>query len=302
MKANFPVEYMTAILTAESGDTEKIAEIIHECNKMKIEVLPPSVNESFGGFTVIENAPKENKNGVIRFGLYTVKNLGTDISDAIIAERKEDGLFKDAGNFLERIKHKNLNKKSLEALIKCGAMDMFGDRGTLLANMEDMLAYNKELSASGDTQQTSLFGDMPEIFSASFSLKPSQPASKQEMLAWEKELLGLYISGHPLDRLREKIEANGMNITKLKAECEKGAAVTFAGIIEEVKPIITKNNERMAFVRVADFTSTIECVIFPKVFSKFGDSIMVDKIIAIKGSVSDRNDEKSVLIDAVKVL
>jgi DNA polymerase-3 subunit alpha len=148
----------------------------------------------------------------------------------------------------------------------------------------------------------SLFGDMPEIFSASFSLKPSQPASKQEMLAWEKELLGLYISGHPLDRLREKIEANGMNITKLKAECEKGAAVTFAGIIEEVKPIITKNNERMAFVRVADFTSTIECVIFPKVFSKFGDSIMVDKIIAIKGSVSDRNDEKSVLIDAVKVL
>jgi DNA polymerase-3 subunit alpha len=308
MKANFPVEYMTAILTAESGDTEKIAEIIHECTQMKIEVLPPSVNESFGGFTVIENAPRENKNGlpaqagVIRFGLYTVKNLGTDISDAIIAERKENGLFKDIGNFLERIKHKNLNKKSVEALIKCGAMDMFGDRGTLLANMEDMLAYNRELGASGDKQQTSLFGDMPEIFSASFSLKPAQPASKQEMLAWEKELLGLYISGHPLDRLREKIEANGMNITKLKAECEKGAPVTFAGIIEEVKPIITKNNERMAFVRVADFTSTIECVIFPKVFSKFSNDIMVDKIIAIKGSVSDRNDEKSVLIDAVKVL
>ncbi len=300
MKANFPVEYMSAILTAESGDTEKIAEIIHECGKMKIEVLPPSVNESFGGFTVIENKPSEQRNGVIRFGLYTVKNLGTDISDAIIFERKTNGLFSSISNFLERIKHKNLNKKSLEALIKCGAMDMFGDRGALLANMEDMLTFNKESGA--EQNQTSLFGDLPEIFSASFSLREAPAASKQEMLAWEKELLGLYISGHPLDRLRDKIEANGMNITKLKAECEKGAPVTFAGIIEEVKPIITKNNERMAFLRVADFTSTIECVIFPKAFTKFGESITVDRIIAIKGSVSDRNDEKSVLIEAVKVL
>ncbi len=300
MKANFPVEYMTAILTAESGDTEKVAEIIHECEKMKIEVLPPDVNASFGGFTVIENMPSENKTGVIRFGLYTVKNLGTDIADAIIAERKTNGLFESIGNFLDRIKHKNLNKKSLEALIKCGAMDAFGERGMLLANTEGMLSYNKESIIQ--TNQTSLFGEMPEVFNATFIPKPADAMPEKERLAWEKELLGLYVSGHPLDVYREKIEKNGMHIKKIKEELNKGMPVTFAGIIEEIKVVVTKNNDRMAFMRVADFTGAIETVVFPKVFKEYADKLIVDSIIAIKGSVSERKEEKSVLVEAVKVL
>ncbi len=300
MKANYPVEYMTAILTAESGDVEKIAEIIHECEKMGIEVLPPNVNESFGGFTVIENLKKEDKTGVIRFGFYTIKNLGTDIADAIIAERKAGGKFTSIGNFLDRIKHKNLNKKSMEALIKSGAMDSFGDRGVLLGNMEDMLAYNKE--ASKVANQDSLFGDMPEVMAMTFTLKSGTNALDRDKLIWEKELLGLFVSGHPLNEYREKIENSGVTIKKIKEELEKDAAIVFGGIIEEVKVVITKNNERMAFMRVADFTGAVESVVFPKVFKQFGDKLIVDAIVAIKGKVSVRKEEKSVLVDGVKIL
>ena len=300
MKANYPVEYMTAILTAESGDVEKVAEIIHECEKMKIEVLPPDVNASFGGFTVIENMPKDGKTGIIRFGFYTIKNLGTDISDVIIAERKANGKFTSISDFLDRIKNKNLNKKSLEALIKSGAMDDFGERGQLLANMEAMLDYNRENSKVSN--QGSLFGDSPEIFSTSFTLQPAEPASQKDKLAWEKELLGLFISGHPLNDFREKIEKSGMSIKRIKENMSKDMPITFAGIIEEVKVVITKNNDRMAFMRIADFTGTVESVVFPKVFKEIGDKLAVDMIVAIKGKVSERKDEKSVLVDAVKML
>lgn len=305
MKANYPVEYMTAILTAESGDVEKIAEIIHECEKMRVEVLPPNVNESFGGFTVIENTPSTNedgtiKTGVIRFGFYTIKNLGTDIADAIIAERKANGKFTDIGDFLDRIKHKNLNKKSLEAIIKSGAMDGMGERGQLLANVEDMLTYNRENTKA--TNQISLFGDMPELLGANFTLKPAEPALEKDRLAWEKELLGLFVSGHPLNAHREKIEKSGISIKRIKEELGKDMPITFAAIIEEVKVVITKNNDRMAFLRLADFTGTVEAVVFPKVFKEFGDKLVVDAIVAVKGKVSERKEEKSVLVDAVKML
>jgi DNA polymerase-3 subunit alpha len=300
MKANYPVEYMTAILTAESGDVEKVAEIIHECEKMKIEVLPPDVNASFGGFTVIENKPKDGKTGVIRFGFYTIKNMGTDIADAIIAERKAGGTFKNIGDFLDRIKHKNLNKKSMEALIKSGAMDAFGERGQLLGNLEDMLEYNKEVNKVSN--QVSLFGDMPELLGVGYTLKPAEPAAQKDMLQWEKELLGLYVSGHPLNAFREKIEKNGITIKKIKEELNRDMPITFAGIIEEVKVVITKNNDRMAFMRVADFTGAVETVVFPKVFKEYGDKLVMDSIVAIKGKVSERKEERSVLVDAVKLL
>jgi DNA polymerase-3 subunit alpha len=304
MKANYPVEYMTAILTAESGDVEKIAEIIHECEKMNIEVLPPDVNASFGGFTVIENLPTEvdgkKKTGIIRFGFYTIKNMGTDIADAIIAERKAGGKFKDIGDFLDRIKHKNLNKKSMEALIKSGAMDAFGERGQLLGNLENMLEYNKEVNKISN--QVSLFGDMPELLGSGYTLKPAEPAAPKDMLQWEKELLGLYVSGHPLNDYREKIEKSGITIKKIKEELNRDMPITFAGIIEEVKVVITKNNDRMAFMRVADFTGAVEAVVFPKVFKEFGDKLVVDSILAVKGKVSERKEERSVLVDAVKIL
>src|SRR3989338_9758086 len=148
---------MTAILTAESGDVEQIGIIINECKNMDIPVLPPHINESYGGFTCLPGEKNtvisdKNPSQKIRFGFYTIKNLGTDISDSIIAERKANGKYKSIGDFLDRIKHKNLNKKSMEALIKSGSMDEWSDRGVLLANLEDMLAYHRETSTQDKSQ------------------------------------------------------------------------------------------------------------------------------------------------------
>jgi DNA polymerase-3 subunit alpha len=306
MKAHYPVEYMAAILTAESGDVEKIAEIIEECKNMKIPVLPPNINESYGGFTVIRddksNPPERpvssGRAGKIRFGLYTIKNLGTDIADAIIAERKLNGQFKSLTDFLDRIKHKNLNKKSMEALIKSGCLDDWGDRGIFLANLEAMLLYNHETGKQNENQ-ISLFGGTL-IKAPEFKLQDAPAAAQAEKLLWEKELLGLYISGHPLDRLRDKLEKRDMNIKKIKREVGNGVPVTIAGIIETVRQVITKNNERMAFLKISDLTDSIEAVVFPSIFKASIDILVPEKCIAFSGKVSNRNGEKSIIIEAVK--
>ncbi len=298
MKANYPVEYMTAILTAESGDVEKISEIINECKNMNIPVLPPNINESYGGFTVIRNEEK-NVSEKIRFGLYTIKNLGTDIADAIIAERKLNEKFKSITDFLNRIKHKNLNKKSMEALIKSGSMDEWGDRGCFLFNLEDMLLYNKE-SSNKNENQISLFGGLPQTENQAFKLKDAPPATQADKLLWEKELLGLYISGHPLDRIREKLESRDMNIKKIKEKVGNGLQITIAGIIETSRQIITKNNDRMAFLKISDLTGSIEAVVFPSIFKESVEILIPEKCIAFSGKVSVRNGEKSIIIEAVK--
>lgn len=304
MKAHYPVEYMTAILTAESGDVEKISEIIEECKNMKIPVLPPNINESFGGFTCLPNEKgttinKENRSKKIRFGFYTIKNLGTDISDAIIAERKANGKYKSITDFLDRIKHKNLNKKSMEALIKSGCMDEWGDRGVFLSNLEAMLEYNKENNRQSENQ-ISLFGETTKVKAPEFKMQPGTEANQAEKLLWEKELLGLYISGHPLDRLRDKLEKRTINIKKVKEQFGNGMEVTLAGIVETARQVITKNNERMAFLKIADLTDSIEAVAFPSIFSNSIDLLMPEKCIAFTGKVSNRNGEKSIIIEAVK--
>ncbi|OGI82919.1 DNA polymerase III subunit alpha [Candidatus Nomurabacteria bacterium RIFCSPLOWO2_02_FULL_44_12] len=299
MKAHYPVEYMTAILTAESGDVEKIGEIIDECKKMKIPVLPPDINESYGGFTVVRDGEKSKE---IRFGLFTIKNLGTDIAQAIIDERKAIGKFKSITDFLDRIKHKNLNKKSLEALIKSGCFDTLALRGELLANLEDMLSYNHE-SSKQSKNQTSLFGS-GIIKPPEFKLRPALDATQQEKLLWEKELLGLYISGHPLDRIRDKLEKRDVNIKKIKdgeeSKLGNGMPVTIAGIIDTVRQVITRNNERMVFIKISDLTGSIEAVAFPSIFKDTVDIWVPEKCIAISGKVSLRSGEKSIIIEGVK--
>lgn len=298
MKANYPVEYMCAILTAESGDVEKIADIVEECKKMNIKILPPNINESFGGFTVIK-ASGEEAGGTIRFGLYTIKNLGKDISDAIIDERKASGPFKSLADFFERINHKNLNKKSVEALAKSGAMDSLSDRNSILNNLEKLLNFNKE--ARSTSSQESLFGEIGGIQST-LTLDSTEPATQKEKLAWEKELLGLYISGHPLEEFRDKIEKFGTVIKKIQTEVENGMPVTVACIIDSVRPITTRNNERMAFVKISDFTGTIEAVVFSKLYEIQKDLLEPDTIIALSGKVTFRNGEKSLVIEKFKTI
>ena len=298
MKANFPTEYMTAILTAESGDIEKIAEIITESKRMGIPILPPDVNASFGGFTIIE-APSHEE---IRFGLYTIKNLGTDISNAIIEEREADGKYKSLADFLERIRHKNLNKKSFEALVKSGAMDELGERGAMLGNTEEALAYNRAQGqeASG---QISLFGQMADTSSIpSLRLKASTPAAKRDMLIWEKELLGLFVSGHPLDAHKEKLTIIGTTVEGIKT-LKEGQVGVVGGIVEDIRVILTKKGDKMAFVKLTDMTGTLELVLFPEVFFAHKEYFeSPDRCIKVKGKISERNGEKTLIAERVKEL
>ncbi|MEX2405278.1 MAG: DNA polymerase III subunit alpha [Candidatus Paceibacterota bacterium] len=295
-KANYPIEYMASILTADSGDVDKIAEAVNECKRMDIEILPPDINESFGTFTIVE--PEGEESEAIRFGLYTIKNFGEGIADAIIEERKEHGPYESLANFLDRVHDRNLNRKSLESLIKCGALDAFGERGEMTANIEGLLEYNKEQSKVQN--QDSLFGGMEDEIVSTLTLKPTEAASKEEKLGWEKELLGLYISGHPLDKHREKLEGRRYTIEKIKETLNPGMVAVAAGIIEDVKSIITKRGDKMAFVRIADFTDSLEIVVFPNTFKSFEDILTPESCVAIKGKMSDRNNEKSLIAEAVK--
>ncbi len=301
MKANYPVEYINAILTAESGDVEKIAEIIDEAKRMGITVLPPDINASYGGFTVVHGSEKDHDQ-TIRFGLYTIKNLGGDIADHIIAERKSGGPYKSLEDLLQRVNNKNFNKKSFEALVKSGALDSMGERGQLLANTESILEFNKKLHKEDKPTGPSLFGNDFMKENVKLRLITANPMPTKDMLFFEKELLGLYVSGHPLEEYREKIEKLGRPISDIKANGVQDEAIIFAGIITDIRDIFTKKNDRMAIVKIADFTSTIEIAVFPKVYNDVHTVLVKDTCVAIKGKVNIRNDEKSAILDAIKVL
>jgi len=299
MKANYSVEYMTAMLTAESGDTDKIASIIHECDNMNIKVLPPDINECFGGFTVvdfIDNEGKERK--AIRFGFYTIKNFGEAIADAIIEERKRAGKFISLEGLLKRIRHKNFNKKSLESLIMAGALDSFGERGKLLYNLEALLEYNKG-QKSMHADQGSLFGGN----NSHITLRESEPMNKDEQLVIEKEILGVYVSGHPLDPFKERFEKSKHNISMIyEGEIKTEEKIIIGGIIDTVKEVTTKKGQKMAFITISDFTGSIEAVVFPKTYEKNRDVVLEDTVIAMQAIVSDRDGEKSVIINGIKKL
>ena len=298
MKANYPEEYMAAVLTADSGDTEKISEIIHECEKMGIEVLPPDINESFAPFSVV---PAKNGEGAkIRFGLTTIKNFGEGIAQAIIAERKAGGNFTSMQDFLMRVHDKNLNKKSIEALIMTGAFDRFDERGKLYANVEHLLAFNKERVAGKEANQDSLFGGVQSAVNE-LVLENAPEAQKEQKLLWEKELLGVYVSGHPLDQFIQELESRA-TITQIKNDGRNGIPVVTAGMIETVKELLTKKGDRMAFVQLSNLTDTIEMVTFPEVFQTYKDILIPGTCVAVKGKLNIRNEEPSILVDKLKNL
>ncbi len=294
MKANYPLEYMSAVLTADSGDTEKIASIIHECERMKIEVLPPDINESFAVFSVV---PGTNK---IRFGLTTIKNFGTGITESIVKERKTNGPFTSLPDFLKRIHDKNLNKKSLEALIMAGAFDRFGERGELLSNIERMLTFNKEQIAGKESSQESLFGEI-ETTDLMFELISASPATSTEKLTWERELLGVYVSGHPLDDFESELKKRP-TISKIKEDTRNGVPVVTAGMVETVRELLTKKGDRMAFIQLSNQTDSIEMTTFPEVYHSYKTLLLPGTCIAVKGRLNIRNDEPTILAEKIKIL
>ena len=295
-KANFPAEFMTAVLTAESGDIEKIAEIITECHRMNIPVLPPNVNESFGQFTVIKSP--DHRNDLVRFGLESIKNVGINVVAAIIEARTKTGRFKSLTDFIERIHHKDLNKKSLEALAKAGALDGLGERNQILENMDYLLAFSKEIKQARSLNQSSIFDNL--IDSAPIlKLKPSTPADPVVKLAWEKELLGLYVSSHPLAPYKEVLEKKTKPIKDLLAS---SLTVTVGGIINNYRKIITKTGKPMVFAQLADFSGEIEVVVFPDTYERKPDVWARDKTLLIKGQVQIRDNALKLICKDTKEL
>ncbi|MCD5384556.1 MAG: DNA polymerase III subunit alpha, partial [Candidatus Pacebacteria bacterium] len=295
MKANYPLEYMSALLTADSGDTERIFETVEECKKMGIAVLPPNVNDSLGVFSVITNSEESS----IRFGLNSIKNFGEGISKSIVDERKKNGKYQDLADMLVRITDNNLNKRSVESLIKCGALDEFGERGRLLTNLETILQYYKEEHNKPEGQD-SLFGVSKEG-STSIELTDSPEMTLKDKLSYEKELLGLYISGHPLDAHRDKM-AGKQDIATIKENSYPGTTTVVAGLIDNIHTIITKKGAKMAFIRISDYTDNFEIVVFPEVFETYKERLIMDKCILVKGKLSVRDGEKNFMADAIKFL
>ncbi|PJE59863.1 MAG: DNA polymerase III subunit alpha, partial [Candidatus Portnoybacteria bacterium CG10_big_fil_rev_8_21_14_0_10_44_7] len=297
LKAHFPTEFMAALINSESSDIERVAFLIDECKSMGISVLPPDVNESLADFTVV--GPKK-----IRFGLTAVKNVGQNIVAALVAEREKGGPFKSITDLVSRVQDKDLNKKSLESLTKCGALDSLGDRNEFLFNMENILSFAREIQKAKKNGQTNLFEVLAQNGAPhqnEIRLLPAPAAGRQEKLAWEKELLGLYVSEHPYrlhaPRLfRQTIPCN---------QCSpalNGQPVKIGGVITKIQKIITKAGQPMLFVKIEDLTGWLEALVFPKTLEKTATLWQEGRVVVAGGRLSDKDDVPKLLCDAVRVI
>jgi DNA polymerase-3 subunit alpha len=291
LKANYPLEFMTALMNAEQGDIERIAILIQECKQMGIEVLAPDINESKKNFTII---PDKNQ---IRFGLLAIKNVGENIVKTITEERKTNGPFGSIANFAERIQSKDLNKKSMESLIKAGAFDALGERNELLHNLERILYANREIAKTKSAGQTGLFGT--NILPASFKMEGATAASKHEKLMWEKELLGLYISSHPLEDFQGKFRGN---VTEIKtiSQNQAGEIVRVGAVISTIKKILTKAGQPMLFCTIEDLSGRIETLVFPSTLQKFPTSFQENGVIMLKARVTDKDGMVKLICEDVR--
>lgn len=291
LKAHFPAEFMAALMTAEGFEVERVAFLIEEARAMDIRILPPSILSSNVTFTVV--SPNE-----IRFGLGSVKNVGTNVVQAIIAAREAGSSFSSVEDFIARVQSKDLNKKSLESLIKCGAFDELGERGPLLKNLDKILDFAREVQRQKAMGQVSLFGAADHRARPTLRLDHAEPTDKKERLTWEKELLGLYLSEHPLEDYRDKLKNKVIPMAALAGQ-PKDAPVAIGGLVSGISRIITKNGSPMLFVRLEDFTGKTEVLVFPRLLEKNAAIWQPDKILMIRGRVSHDRDEPKVLADEV---
>jgi DNA polymerase-3 subunit alpha len=297
LKAHYPIEFMAALITSEKNDVERVGYLIGECKNMGIEVLAPDINESFYGFTVIPGA------GKIRFGLSAIKNVGENIVTEIVSNRKASGPFADIFDFMKRINPKLINRKSLEALIKAGAFDAMAERNTLLFNIEKLLEIGRENEKSKSNGQRDLFGGTGggQSKTASYSLAAAKIATDAEKLGWEKELLGLFVTSHPLEakEYREKMDNKCLKITRVK-ENPAARLVKIGGMISTVKKIVTKTGKPMLFMSLEDLTDKIEVVVFASAMEKNPAAFAESKIVFVYGRVDNRDGETKIVADTVE--
>ncbi|HMB17426.1 MAG TPA: DNA polymerase III subunit alpha [Candidatus Paceibacterota bacterium] len=291
LKAHYPVEFMTALLNVSGNDVDRISFLINEARNMNIEVLPPDINQSYKNFTI-----DEDKN--IRFGLLAVKNIGENIAEAIIEQRSQGGPFKKITDLLSRVHHKDMNKKSLESLIKCGALDSFNQsRGKLLANMEEMLKFNQASKKASNSNQGNLFGKKSMM---KLNLRSADKVSKRKLLSWEKELLGLYLTDHPFNKYVNKLSNKVTPIGEIINEEEHKKYYITAGLISNIKKIFTKNGKPMLFVKLEDQEHSMEILVFADTLQKNSNLWKENKVVIVKGRLSKRDEEPKLICNKVK--
>jgi DNA polymerase-3 subunit alpha len=302
LKAHFPAAFMAALMTSDYGNIERIAIEVAECQRMGIEVLPPDVNESFSEFAVILD-----KNA-IRFGLAAIKNVGTGAIDRIV-ETRGDEPFASVEDFAKRVNAGDVNKKVWESLIKAGAMDGFDQRHILIHNVDLITGYASRAQKNALSGQIDIFGSLgsTENLPALRLDIPATSPDPREFLAWEKELLGLYLSNHPLREFEDFLAAHVSPLSEL-ANMRDGNMITTGGIITTVRRIITKNGGNMAFVGFEDIAGSTELIVFPKSFEETADMWEPDRIVIIKGKVNSKDREgrdvveRKIMVDAVRLL
>jgi len=291
LKAHFPSEFMAALLTSNKDDMDKLAIDIAEAERMNAKVLPPSINESFEDFGVVKET------GNVRFGLSAIKNVGLAVAEAIVAERKKGGIFKDLKDFITRLDGKVINKKSMEALAMSGGLDDLGERAELIYNMERILAYAGNFLKNKNAGQNSLFGSGDEIETADIEMERTKPADKKQRLSWERELLGMYVSEHPLSGISHIFEPyRTKKMSEIKSDIE-GQYVRISGIVTNLQKILTRANQNMIFAKVEDLQANVEVLVFPKMLEANPDLWVNDKILAIDGFVSFKDGVPKILAE-----
>ncbi len=285
LKAHFPEAFMAALMTSDFDDTDRLAIEITECKHMGIEVLPPDVNESFVEFAVV---PETNQ---IRFGMAAVKNVGTAAVEEILRARAE-GQFETLEDFFSRVSTRTVNHKALESLIKAGAFDRFGERSELLHNLDVLLAYASRVQKQLNSGQTDLFGELIEdqVKPRLVIAKPAVEYSMRDFLLWERELLGLYLSQHPLKTFEALLEEQAFPLQDIKPGHDN-LSVTIGGAIQDVREITTKNGQKMAFVRLADQRGEMELILFPGVYQQTTGLWERDRVVIARGKVNAKDRE-----------
>lgn len=286
LKAHYPDAFMAALMTSDHDDTDRLAIEITECKHMGISVLSPDVNESFVEFAVV---PNENK---IRFGMSAVKGVGVGAVEEVLRAR-EDGPFTSVEDFARRVSTSKFNRKSWESLIKSGAFDDMGDRSDLLFNLDSITSFASKLQKEAASGQTNLFGmlggdDAANVQSTLHLQKAPVKHDDKERLMWERELLGLYISAHPLDRYETYLNEQTQPLTQLVPEYDS-RMMTVGGIISTVRTIVTKSGSKMAFVGIEDKFGEGEIIVFPNLYEKVGAKLVQDAVIRVSGKNSARD-------------
>jgi len=310
LKARYPVEYMTALLSVERHKPGKIGPLVTECRRLGIKVLPPDVNHSDMDFTIedltSEMQPMDSGaqpyTSAIRFGLGAIKNVGEGALQIILQARADHGPFAGVADFCRRVDLRQVNKRALECLIKVGALDTLGERPRLLAVIDRMLGLSHlhhQASAVGQLA----FDTWPHQASDDSDLMSDQlffpPVSQKDMLAWEKELLGIYISDHPLQRLVQSASKDYTPLDQID-DSLKGQKVMVAGRVTRARPTMTRKGEEMAFVEMEDLNGSIDIVVFPKTYKTYREFLAEDRLLVIQGKVDVRDGKVQIIGDTIQ--